>query len=142
MLELGKNIREGKPLAKTPPMLTVIDSASKPSPLAPPPGLGEAGAKLWHAIHADYVVDDAGGLAMLQQICAAADRVAEYAATIARDGTTVRSGSGIREHPLLRHELAAQSFIVRSLHRLGLDIIPPRHEIGRPAGGVYRGEDR
>jgi hypothetical protein len=139
MLELGKNIREGKPLAKNSPTLTVIDPASRPNPLAPPPGLGEAGAKLWHAVHADYVVDDAGGLAMLQQICAAADRVAEYAATISRDGSVVRSKTGLKDHPLLRHELAAQSFIVRSLHRLGLDVIPPRHEIGRPAG-PYRGD--
>ena len=139
MLELGKNIREGKSLAKKPPTLTVINSASKPNPLAPPLGLGEAGAKLWHAIHADYVIDDAGGLAMLHQICAAADRVAEYAVTIARDGPTIRTKAGLKDHPLLRHELAAQSFIVRSLHRLGLDIEPARHVIGRPAG-PYRGE--
>ena len=78
-------------MAKKPPTLAVIDSSSKPHPLAPPPGLGEAGAKLWHAIHADYVIDDAGGLAMLHQICAAADRVAEYALTIARDGPTIRT---------------------------------------------------
>ena len=44
-----------------------------------------------------------------------------------------------REHPLLKHQLATRSFIVRSLHRLGLDIEPARHEIGRPAG-PYRGE--
>ena len=98
-------------MAKKPPTLTVIDSASKPSPLAPPPGLGEAGAKLWHAIHADYVVDDAGGLAMLQQIWGAADRVAQYAVTIARDGPVIRSKAGLKDHPLLRTELAAQSFI-------------------------------
>jgi hypothetical protein len=53
--------------------------------------------------------------------------------------TTIRSKSGIREHPLLKHQLATRSFIVRSLHRLSLDIEPARHEIGRPAG-PYRGE--
>jgi hypothetical protein len=126
-------------LAKKPPTLTIINSASKPNPLAPPASLGEAGTKLWQAIHSDYVVDDAGGLAMLAQICAAADRVAEYAATIAQDGPTIRTKAGLKDHPLLRHELAAQSFIVRSLHRLGLDIEPARHEIGRPAG-PHRGE--
>jgi hypothetical protein len=93
---------------------TVIDSASQPNPLTPPASLGVAGRNLWQAIHNDDVVDDAGGLAMLLQICAAADRVAEYAAAIARDGMTIRRGSGVREHPLLRQELAAQSFIVRS----------------------------
>jgi hypothetical protein len=133
VLKLGKNIREGYSVAKK-PTLTVIDAASKPNPLAPPVGLGETGAKLWQAIHADYVIDDAGGLAMLAQICAAADRVAEYAATIARDGATIRTKGGLKDHPLLRHELAAQSFIVRSLHRLGLDIEPARHVVGRPPG--------
>jgi hypothetical protein len=126
-------------VTKKSPTLTVIDSSSKSNSLAPPPALGEAGAKLWHSIHADYVIDDAGGLAMLTQICAAADRVAEYAVTIARDGPTIRTKAGLKDHPLLRHELAAQSFIVRSLHRLGLDVEPTRHEIGRPAG-PYRGE--
>ena len=33
---------------------------------------------------------------MLHQICAAADRVAEYAATIARDGPTIRTKAGLR----------------------------------------------
>ena len=126
-------------MVKKPPTLTVIDPASKPNPLAPPPSLGEAGTKLWRDIHSDFEITDAGGLAMLAQICAAADRVAEYASTIARDGSTIRTKTGLKDHPLLRHELAAQSFIVRSLHRLGLDIEPARHEIGRPAG-PYRGE--
>jgi hypothetical protein len=65
--------------------------------------------------------------------------LAEYDEEIGRDGVTIRTKSGVREHPLLKHRLATQSFVVRSLHRLGLDIIPPRHEIGRPAG-PYRGE--
>ena len=125
-------------MAKKPPTLTVIDPASKPNPLAPPSTLGEAGRKLWQAIHRDYVVEDASGLEMLAQICAAADRVAEYRAAIDRNCPTVQSASGIKDHPLLRHELAAQSFIVRSLHRLGLDVIPPRHEVGRPPGPYRR----
>src|SRR6266403_3874335 len=100
--------------------------------MAPPSELGESGRKLWANIHRDFVVDDASGLEMLFQICSAADRVAEYAATIARDGgPTIRTKTGIREHPLLRHELAAQSFVVRSLHRLGFDVVSPRTELGR-----------
>jgi hypothetical protein len=128
-------------VAKKPLQLTVIGASPQPNPLAPPSGLGEAGVKLWHAIHADYVVDDAGGLAMLLQICSAADSLEAYAKQIEHDGgPTIRTKTGIREHPLLKHQLQARSFVVRSLHRLGLDIIPPRHEIGRPAG-AYRGED-
>jgi hypothetical protein len=75
------------------------------------------------------------------RICEAADSLGVIDSEIARDGPTIRTASGLREHPLLKLQLATRSFIVRSLLRLGLDIIPPRNEIGRPAG-AYRGEDR
>jgi hypothetical protein len=89
--------------------------------------LGEAGAKLWQAIHGDYVIEDASGCQILLQICEGADSLTGYDEQIAHDGPTIRTTSGLREHPLLKHQLATRSFIVRSLHRLGLDIIPPRH---------------
>jgi hypothetical protein len=98
----------------------------------------KAGRKLWQAIHADYVIEDAGGHQMLLPICEAADSLTGYNEQIARDGPTIRTKSGIRGHPLLKHQLATRSFIVRSLHRLGLDIEPARHVIGRPAE-PYRG---
>jgi hypothetical protein len=91
-------------VTKKPPTLTVIDPASKPNPLAPPATLGKAGRELWNSLHADYIVEDASGLAMLSQICRAADRVAEYGAAIecsddmiptARD-IWMRSSSGLR----------------------------------------------
>ena len=36
---------------------------------------------------------------MLQQICAAADRADEYAQAIGRDGLTIRTATGIKDHP-------------------------------------------
>jgi hypothetical protein len=41
--------------------------------------------------------------------------------------------SGMREHPLLKGELANRAFVCRSLHRLGLnlEVVKP---IGRPRG--------
>lgn len=69
------------------PTLTVVDQP-KPNSLAPPPGLGEAGAKLWQAIHRDYVIDDAGGHQMLLRICEAADSLAVMDSEIERDGAT------------------------------------------------------
>ena len=128
-------------MAKTSPALTVIDAASKPNPLAPPASLGKAGAELWGSINRDYVIEDSAGCQMLLRICETADTLASYDEQIERDGPTIRTGSGLREHPLLKHQLAARSFIVRSLHRLNLDVIPPRSEIGRP-NGDYRGERR
>lgn len=130
-------------MAKKPPELTLIGAAPGPDPLAPPPELGEAGSKLWRDLHRDYVIDDASGLEMLHQIAAAADRIAEYSAAIERDGAVLRTKTGIKDHPLIRHELNARSFVVRSLHKLGLDIIASRAEAGRPSGGGdYRGERR
>ncbi|MGY4283620.1 hypothetical protein ACVWXO_002840 [Bradyrhizobium sp. LM2.7] len=129
-------------MTKKPPTLTVIDPASK-NPLVPPPSLGKAGAELWGSIHRDYVIEDSVGCQMLLRICQTADTLAEYDEEIGRDGVTIRTKGGVREHPLLKHRLAAQSFIVRSLHRLNLDVIPPRSELGRPSGGGdYKGEHR
>src|SRR6267378_1612181 len=95
-LRIGRNwvepFREEKLVAKKPPPnLTVIGTEPGRNRLSPPPGLGEAGRKLWNDIHHDFFVDDAGGLEMLAQICGAADRVAEYAAAIARDGPVIRT---------------------------------------------------
>ena len=91
-------------------------------------------AVLWQAIHGDYVIEDSGGLEMLLRICSAADALTEYDLEIDRDGPAVRTQAGLREHPLLKHRLATQSFIVRSLHQLGLDIAPTRSVVGRPPG--------
>ena len=124
---------------KKPPTLSVVD-LSKPNPLAPPASLGKAGVTLWEAIHRDYVIEDSGGHEMLLQICGAADSLAEYDQVIERDGPTIRSKTGIREHPLLKHQLAARSFIVRSLHRLNLDIEPTRSVVGRPPGAFRKGK--
>ena len=67
------------------------------------------------------------------QICSAADRAAEYAAAIDHDGPMIATKHGPKEHPLLKHELAARSFVVRGLQRLGLNVEAVK-PIGRPAG--------
>jgi hypothetical protein len=52
---------------------------------------------------------------------------------IDRDGELIRGKAGAKEHPLLKHELAARAFVCRTLQRLGLDVeaIKPQ---GRPPG--------
>jgi hypothetical protein len=98
-----------------------------------------AGRDLWSRVHRDYEVDDANGLEALYQVCVAADRAAEFAEAIARDGAVIRVKGGAREHPLLRCELQTRAFIVRALGKMGFDVIAPRTEVGRPAS-AYRGE--
>jgi hypothetical protein len=83
----------------------------------------------------EYEVADAAGLEMLCSACAALDRAEACRATIDRDGEIIRSKAGPREHPLLKHELAARSFVVRTLTRLGLNFEPIKPP-GRPAGGL------
>ena len=124
-------------MSKKPP-LVVVDT-SKPTTLAAPSNLGAAGRKLWQSINSEYRIDDSGGRAMMEQICKAADTAEACAAEIERDGPLVKTkGGGFKDHPLLRHELAARSFVLRSLHRLGLDIEPTRTIVGRPPGPRMR----
>ena len=120
-------------MRKSPP-LTLVNSSSKSNTLSPPASLNEAGAKLWRSILSEYRIEDSGGREMLAQICGAADTVAECDKIIAQDGKTIRINGGLKEHPLLKVQLAARSFIVRSLHRLGLDVEPTRDAVGRPSG--------
>jgi hypothetical protein len=49
----------------------------------------------------------------------------------AGDGETTITPQGIKDHPLLRHELNTQAFIARTLSRL----LPsaPKKPVGRPA---------
>jgi hypothetical protein len=90
---------------------------------------------LWRAILGEYGVEDAGGIEMLLQACQALDRAEACRDHIDRDGEVLRTKTGMKDHPALKHEIANRSFVVRTLHRLGLDVeaIKP---VGRP-GGCY-----
>jgi hypothetical protein len=84
---------------------------------------------------ADYCIDDVAGRIVLEQICSAADTIQVCVDAIARDGPLVRNkNGGFRDHPLLKIELQNRSFVVRMLHRLGLDAEPLK-SVGRPPGG-------
>jgi hypothetical protein len=118
------------------PSLTLVDpqQTAIATLVSPPANLNKTGRTLWQSIMSEYDIRDSGGMQMLLQICEAADRVAEFSAVIKRDGVVVRTKSGPRDHPLLKHEQAARSFVVRSLQRLGLDVEPIK-AIGRPGEG-------
>jgi len=121
-------------MAKKPRLTLVAD----PQPtavtlLSPPASLEGSGRTLWQAVMSEYDIRDSGGQQMLLQICEAADRVAQFSVIIKRDGPVVRTKMGPKDHPLLKHEQAARSFIIRSLTRLGLDVEPLK-QLGRPPG--------
>src|SRR6476619_1890904 len=83
--------------------------------------LGKHGTSLWRAVMAEYEIGDAGGIEMRTPACQQLDRAESLRDQIDRDGDIIRSKAGLREHPGLKHELAARSFVVRTLARLGLD---------------------
>jgi hypothetical protein len=87
-------------------------------------------------VTSEYGIEDAGGVEMLAQACAALDRAEACAEHIRQDGEIVRTKAGPKDHPALKHELANRAFVVRTLARLGLDVeaIKPT---GRPPGGPY-----
>jgi hypothetical protein len=59
---------------------------------------------------------------MLTHAAQALDRAEKYAEQIDAEGATIETKHGLKEHPLLKHELAARAFVVRTLQRLGLDV--------------------
>ena len=135
---LGKGRKWRKTLAqmaKNDPKLPISVISSQP--IAPSWPLGEHGQRLWDEIQREYAIRDAGGLAVLAQLCAALDRAEELGAAIDRDGVLVASGKDgdgpLKAHPAVREELACRSFVVRSLERLGISIsVEPRRGPGRP----------
>jgi hypothetical protein len=112
--------------SKKPSRLTVVGNVPDP-----PRKLGEAGNSLWNRVQSEYLIQDVGGVELLMQACLAADRAEELAAIIDSDGARIMTKSGPKDHPCLKHELAARSFIVRTLQRLGItdEVIKP---VGHP----------
>jgi hypothetical protein len=119
------------------PPLTMVDPDS--IGVSPPRKLGQHGLSLWNSVQTAYRIDDVGGIELLAQACAAADRVEALAERITADGEVVNTRAGPKAHPALRDELAGRAFIVRTLERLGLNVetIKP---MGRPSKG-WRGPD-
>jgi len=119
-------------MAEKPPTLTLVDPTI--TRIAPPAKLREPGRKLWQTIMSEYDFQDAGGLEVLAQICAAQDRVEALREAIDRDGETVHTRNGPRAHPALRDELHGRAFICRALERLGVTVEAIR-PVGRPPRG-------
>jgi hypothetical protein len=104
----------------------------------PARSLGKHGAALWRAVVSEYGIEDAGGIEMLTAACQQLDRAESLREQIDRDGDVIRSKAGLREHPGLKHELAARSFVVRTLARLGLDVEAVK-PVGRPPAKAWGG---
>ena len=128
----------GKPplaIVGAPPGLRADPQASPPQP---PRRLGDTGMALWTRIQSEFRIQDAGGVELLTQACQAADRAEALADRVAEDGEVITTKGGPRAHPCIREELAARSFVVRTLERLGVTLEPVR-PIGRPSRRIGSG---
>lgn len=71
------------------------------------------------------------------------DRAEDLAAQIERDGAIGRINGVPKSHPALRDEVAARSFVTRTLARLGVvgerELETERRKPGRPATGQFCG---
>jgi hypothetical protein len=95
--------------------------------------LDKAGQALWRDVHREYVIADVQGLELLCLACEQLDNAAAMQTQIDAEGLTVRTQTGIRDHPLLRHLIASRSFVAKALTKLGIDPAPQRGP-GRPPG--------
>jgi hypothetical protein len=84
----------------------------------------------------EYQIEDPGGIEMLTAACQQLDRAESLREQIDQDGDIIRTKAGLRDHPGLKHELAARAFVVRTLARLGLDLEAVK-PVGRPAAKAY-----
>jgi hypothetical protein len=117
---------------KTPLKLVPSISANR---VQPPRKLGETGLTLWATVMDEYDMQDGAGREMLLLACEALDRAQSMRSQIDADGECVRTKSGIKDHPLLRHEAVARAFVVKTLRTLNLDVEPLRPVGGPPRGG-------
>jgi hypothetical protein len=120
-------------LGKKPPLKLMQPSSATWA--APSRTLGRHGRSLWDRVQSEYEVQDAGGLEMLAQACQALDRAENLRLEIDRDGEVIRTRSGVKDHPALKHELACRAFVVRTLARLGLNFEAVK-PVGRPTQPV------
>jgi hypothetical protein len=66
---------------------------------------------LWNTVQSEYAITDCGGVELPMQAWLAADRAQALADVIKTDGARIITKTGIKDHPCLKHELAARSFI-------------------------------
>jgi hypothetical protein len=120
-------------MAKKPPLSVVGSDFTGASP---PFVLGKHGRSLWDRIQGEYDVSDSAGVEMLAQACAGADLAERLNEEVERDGAVIRARGSVRTHPAVKDLIAARSFVVRTLIKLGLNYEPVRASAGRPSAAL------
>jgi hypothetical protein len=117
-------------MAKQPSPVVLLRPTVPPEP---PSQLGLPGAELWRSILAEWVIDDAGSLAVLLEACVARDTAERLRQSISETGDVIGTGNGgTKANPLLTVELNARGLTARLLGQLRLLDGEPRRGPGRP----------
>jgi hypothetical protein len=122
----------GENLVVKKPDLTIIKSRLPSTGIEPPRPLDGPGRGLWDRVQREYRITDVTGVETLQLICEGVDLIALWQAQIKADGATIRTRTGIKQHPASKMLLAMMAFVTRNLRALNLDVEPLHPSVGRP----------
>ncbi len=100
-----------------------------------PPGLSAAAKAWWTKLTAEYQLEDAAGLLLLETALQAFDRMHQARDLIAVHGAvTLDRFDQLRPNPATTIERDSRAAMLGALKALNLDIEPLKDSPGRPAG--------
>jgi P27 family predicted phage terminase small subunit len=100
-----------------------------------PPSLSAAATAWWRKLTAEYQLEDAAGLLLLETALQAFDRMHEARDLIAKHGAvTLDRFEQLRPNPATTIERDSRAAMLSALKALNLDIEPLRDGVGRPPG--------
>ncbi|MEI6610990.1 MAG: P27 family phage terminase small subunit [Deltaproteobacteria bacterium] len=100
-----------------------------------PKHLSKEAKQIWKEILAEYSINDAAGLRILQVALEAFDRAQAARAAVDKVGLMVIDKAGqVKSHPLLPIERDSRAAFLSGLKSLNLDLEPLRDRPGRPGG--------
>jgi P27 family predicted phage terminase small subunit len=86
----------------------------------PPKHLSREAVAVWRRLQAEFGIDDAAGLVLLQSALEGFDRIAQAREILARDGLTVEVDGKLRPHPALAIERDAANRMHSALRLMRL----------------------
>lgn len=101
----------------------------------PPEGLTPEAESRWRELQAEYLIQDAGGLSILQLHVEALMTERKAKAILAKEGlTTIDRFGQSRAHPAATILRDARAQMLSTLRALNLDVVPKHDRVGRPGG--------
>src|SRR5262245_1064131 len=117
---MGARGRKSKTqLMVVPPESPIPAALTRSSSVLPAPAdLGVAGKKLWQDITREFTLESSAEVQQFYEACCMEDRAVKLRRHIDREGEMVEIRGARRDHPCLKHELAARAFVVRTIANL------------------------